>query len=167
MRLEGLGQLKNPVTSGLDPATFRLVAQCLNQLRYSVRPGNCNGYQYINSIWRMKSTEILISTHHAMPCAYKTELRQTQLTSIEVRKDIYIRTRLGGITRCIKRCCYLEVRYELLSVKMGNAMSTKTLQFLRCYLLLLLATTYILAAIQRFLVPHPCVVGRRSEEGRM
>jgi hypothetical protein len=37
MRLEGLGQLKNPVTSsGFDPTTFLLVASCLNQLRYSV-----------------------------------------------------------------------------------------------------------------------------------
>jgi hypothetical protein len=35
VRLEGLGQLKNAMTSsGIDPAVFRLVAQCLNQLRY-------------------------------------------------------------------------------------------------------------------------------------
>jgi hypothetical protein len=34
MQLEGLGKLKNPITSstGLEPATFWLVAQCLNQL---------------------------------------------------------------------------------------------------------------------------------------
>jgi hypothetical protein len=38
VRLEGLGQLKNPMTSGFEPATFRLVAQCLNQLRYENRP---------------------------------------------------------------------------------------------------------------------------------
>jgi hypothetical protein len=37
VRLEGLGQLKIPMTSlGIEPTTFRLVALCLNQLRYSV-----------------------------------------------------------------------------------------------------------------------------------
>jgi hypothetical protein len=35
VRLEGLGKLKNPMTSlGFDPATFWLVAQCLNQPHY-------------------------------------------------------------------------------------------------------------------------------------
>jgi hypothetical protein len=39
VRLEELGQLKNPVTSsGLELATFQLVAQRLNQLRYRVPP---------------------------------------------------------------------------------------------------------------------------------
>jgi hypothetical protein len=39
VRPEGLGQLKNPITSsGIEPATLRLVAQCLNQLRYRVPP---------------------------------------------------------------------------------------------------------------------------------
>jgi hypothetical protein len=35
MRLEGLGQLKNPMPlSGLESATFQLAAHCLNQLCY-------------------------------------------------------------------------------------------------------------------------------------
>jgi hypothetical protein len=39
MRLEGLSKLKNPVTSsGIEPATLRLVAKCLNQLSYRVPP---------------------------------------------------------------------------------------------------------------------------------
>jgi hypothetical protein len=46
VRLEGLGQLKNPMTSsGLEHATFGLVAQCLNQLRYSV-PHIMNTYTH-------------------------------------------------------------------------------------------------------------------------
>jgi hypothetical protein len=34
--LEGLGKLKKSTSLGLDPATFRLVAQSLNQLRHRV-----------------------------------------------------------------------------------------------------------------------------------
>jgi hypothetical protein len=37
VRLEGLGQVKNTITSSkIEPATFRFVAQCLNKLRYGV-----------------------------------------------------------------------------------------------------------------------------------
>jgi hypothetical protein len=35
--MEGLGKLKNPMTSSeFVPATFGIVAQCLNELRYRV-----------------------------------------------------------------------------------------------------------------------------------
>jgi hypothetical protein len=35
VRLERLGALKNPMTSsGIEPATFRLVVWCVNQVRY-------------------------------------------------------------------------------------------------------------------------------------
>jgi hypothetical protein len=34
VQLKGLGKLKNPMTSGFKTATYQLVAQSLNQLRY-------------------------------------------------------------------------------------------------------------------------------------
>jgi hypothetical protein len=37
VQLEGLGELKNPmISSGIEPATFRLVELYLNQLQYRV-----------------------------------------------------------------------------------------------------------------------------------
>jgi hypothetical protein len=39
VRPEGLGQLKNPVTSGIEHATIQLVALFFNQLRCRVPPG--------------------------------------------------------------------------------------------------------------------------------
>jgi hypothetical protein len=60
VRTKGLGQLKKSTSSGLDPATFRLVAQCLNQLRYRVPHSHC---RIRNKVWikmnlRLKNTKI-------------------------------------------------------------------------------------------------------------
>jgi hypothetical protein len=39
VRMEGLSKLKNSMTSsGIESATFRLVAYCFDQLRYRVSP---------------------------------------------------------------------------------------------------------------------------------
>jgi hypothetical protein len=52
VRLEGLGQLKYPVpSSGIESATFRLVAQCLNQLRYRMPTNEIIHSNYINDAW--------------------------------------------------------------------------------------------------------------------
>jgi hypothetical protein len=44
VRLERLGILKKSTSSGFEPATIRLVAQCLKQLRYRVP------YRYIKKL---------------------------------------------------------------------------------------------------------------------
>jgi hypothetical protein len=59
VQLEWLGQLKNPMTSsGIEPATFRLVAR-LNQLRYRISP-DLNELLYF--LWQTHVSEKLNHT---------------------------------------------------------------------------------------------------------
>jgi hypothetical protein len=84
VRLEGSGQLKNPMTSsGLEPATFRLVAQCLSQLRYRYsRPNNVRRTIWTDSrptpkklnyvTWQVEDTQIMwlyLNAQQSYPCA--------------------------------------------------------------------------------------------------
>jgi hypothetical protein len=61
VRLDGLGEIKHSMTSsGIEPATFRLVAKRLNQLRYSVPPH----FNILDVIWyaRYDSSSAYYST---------------------------------------------------------------------------------------------------------
>jgi hypothetical protein len=59
VRMKELGKLKKSTSSGLDPATFRLAAQCLNQLRYCVTP-------------KLSLYLITIPWRHAEGCRYSS-----------------------------------------------------------------------------------------------
>jgi hypothetical protein len=57
--LEGLGKLRNAITSsGIEPATFRLVAQRLNQLRYRMLHKNRSRQIFHQKIGMLYSLDI-------------------------------------------------------------------------------------------------------------
>jgi len=63
VRPEGLCQWKIPVTpSGIEPATFRLLAQCLNQLRHQQRAPKANNWRYKINFYSLNSG-CLTKTH--------------------------------------------------------------------------------------------------------
>jgi hypothetical protein len=67
VRTERLCQWKNPmIPSGIEPATFQLVAQCLNQLRHHVPPRRqsiSTSYSTIMHNTNRKSNENTKSNH--------------------------------------------------------------------------------------------------------
>jgi hypothetical protein len=75
VRLEGLSKLKKSTLWGLEPVTFRLVAKCLNQLRYRVPP-----FISVFSLFRKK---------------IKVDLRDLHAVCVYVYPPIVARQRLG------------------------------------------------------------------------
>jgi hypothetical protein len=60
VRLEGIGQLKNPMTSmGIELATFRLAAQCLDQQQEITHIGKFNEFYNISKIKNYKPQKII------------------------------------------------------------------------------------------------------------
>jgi hypothetical protein len=76
VRLEGLGQLKKFTSSGPEPATFRLVAQCLNQLRYRPPPQKCNVSYSIFRQWLTNCIFIETTTNHRNKFSMERRLRR-------------------------------------------------------------------------------------------
>jgi hypothetical protein len=69
VRLEGLVQLKNSMaSSGIEPATFQLVAECLNKLRYRVPP-----FSQYRSIISLNGIDRLISVMDIQRISYEVK----------------------------------------------------------------------------------------------
>jgi hypothetical protein len=101
VRLEGLGKLKKKksTSSRLEPATFRLVAYCLNQLRYRVSPGFLNYYK-IKKI-RM---EISTSNHNTLH-VFLAELWDKTIIVTLIHKSFWKKNELFFPHNLPMRCC--------------------------------------------------------------
>jgi hypothetical protein len=68
VRLEGLGQLRNLLTSlGNEPDTLQLIAECLNQLRYGVTQYKGKPTLILTSDEKLQKTQIKINNEINKP----------------------------------------------------------------------------------------------------